>query len=85
MSLQTMGLASNHMAGGMQDPQIPADKRKVFESILEKKKAVSKGKFYPGSHHGFVIRGDGADPKQAEQAADALSEIATWFKGQDSA
>lgn len=66
----------------LQDPQIPADKRKLYEGILDKKSSVTKGKFYPGSHHGFVIRGDESDPKQAEQAADALQEIATWFKSQ---
>lgn len=63
-----------------QDPQIPADKIKQFEGILGKKTSPTKSKFYPGSHHGFVIRGDESDPKQAEQAADALGEIATYFK-----
>ena len=63
----------------LQDPQIPEDLRKDIQGILDKKKS-SKNKFYPGSAHGFTIRGDPKDPKQQEDAADAFAEAVSWIK-----
>ncbi|KAL0045158.1 hypothetical protein WJX82_010544 [Trebouxia sp. C0006] len=46
------------------DPQIGEDLRKELEAILAKKQTPTNSKFYPGMHHGWVIRGDESDPKQ---------------------
>lgn len=62
------------------DPQIDEDLRKEIESILESKTFPTKGKFYPGCGHGFTIRGDASDPKQAKGAADAFAETVSWLR-----
>lgn len=62
-----------------QDQQIPADLRKEIEAILDKKATPTKGKFYPGSEHGWTIRGDPKDPKQRDDAADAFAETVSWI------
>ena len=62
---------------------IPECLRKDIEAILQEKKkqgVPTRSKFYPGTSHGWTIRGDPDDPKQAKDAADAFAEIVSWLK-----
>ena len=61
---------------------LPKDLRTEIDAILASKRQQgmpTKSKFYPGAKHGWTIRGDPSDPKQAEDAADALSEMISWL------
>lgn len=62
---------------------IPETLRAQIQAMLEniKQQGVpTKHKFYPGAKHGWTIKGDSTDPKQATDAADAFSEMVSWLK-----
>eukprot|EP00026_Physarum_polycephalum_P012877 Phypoly_transcript_13222.p1 GENE.Phypoly_transcript_13222~~Phypoly_transcript_13222.p1 ORF type:complete len:251 (+),score=49.99 Phypoly_transcript_13222:304-1056(+) len=57
------------------------DQRKQTEEILEKKKPLySKVKVYPGTQHGFAVRGNPEYLPEAQAAQDAKQEAAAFFK-----
>jgi len=54
---------------------------KEIEAIWKKKESVPfKLKIYPGTTHGFALRGDHSDPHIAAAVKDALSQSVEWYK-----
>lgn len=55
----------------------------LLKSILEgKEDAAHEVIIYEGANHGFAIRGDPNDPKQAELGAKAEDQAVSWWKKQ---
>lgn len=48
-------------------------------AALEKNSSRYEFVLYPGALHGFAVRGDPKDPKQAEMGEQALSQALMWF------
>jgi len=65
------------------DQQFPLEKRELSEQILQKKGLPAKFVLYPGTTHGFAIRGNrDADPVVAKACVDAKNEAVKFFKAQ---
>ncbi|KAK9815770.1 hypothetical protein WJX72_009204 [[Myrmecia] bisecta] len=62
------------------DRQIPAPFRKQIEETLPKLKAPAASKFYPGTEHGFGVRGDLNDQVVLDAANDAFAQALQFFK-----
>jgi dienelactone hydrolase len=63
------------------DAQLPEGKRKQVEAIMSKKTDVpSTLKFFPGTRHGFAVRGDEDDPVVCKARVEALEVAIEHFK-----
>jgi len=62
------------------DPTFSASDRKGAEEILQKKGLKNTFKDYPGTTHGFAIRGDDKDPKVQQAKIEALEATINFFK-----
>lgn len=68
------------------DPQVSAEQAKLTESILVAKTAKTKDLgvdhefiMYQGIHHGFAVRADEGDLKEAEAGKKAQAQAIAWF------
>jgi len=62
------------------DQMFPAETREKAKEILDKKSQIPyKLKVYPGTQHGFSLRGDVEDPLVRAAADDAASEAVQFF------
>ena len=57
----------------------PEDTRKIAE-LLQKNQVVHEIKLYEGAGHGFSVRIDRKNERQAAQATEAEAQAVTWFK-----
>lgn len=62
------------------DSVMPADMRQKIEGILASKSFATGLKTYPGTHHGFAVRGDLSKKLIAEGAADAVKQTVAFLK-----
>eukprot|EP00026_Physarum_polycephalum_P016489 Phypoly_transcript_17408.p1 GENE.Phypoly_transcript_17408~~Phypoly_transcript_17408.p1 ORF type:complete len:258 (+),score=48.60 Phypoly_transcript_17408:22-774(+) len=63
------------------DRAFPAEARQQAEAIMEKKKPLySLFKLYPGTEHGFAVRGNLNNKPEADAAMDAKNEAVAFFK-----
>jgi len=62
------------------DQQFPRDKRQLSEEILGKKHdQVSKFVLYPGTEHGFLVRGNAKEPHIKQAAEDAAAQVVLFL------
>jgi dienelactone hydrolase len=75
------------VGNGPDDAMLGRKKMALFKKILEEKDDGGKGVkhevvLYDGATHGFAIRGDPNDPKQAELGQRAEDQAVNWFRNQ---
>ncbi|KAI1875664.1 uncharacterized protein JN550_001950 [Neoarthrinium moseri] len=71
------------IANGPDDQFLGRENMAVLKRILEAKEDnAHEVVVYDGAKHGFAIRGDPNDPKQAELGAQAENQAVNWFKKQ---
>ncbi len=69
------------IANGDNDMYMGAKKLQVLKEILEAKQAGHEVVVYDGAVHGFAVRGDPRDPRQAELGLQAEDQAVKWFRG----
>jgi dienelactone hydrolase len=65
---------------GDKDAVMSLSEVKKGEAALNKKSDDHEIVIVPGAKHGFAVRGDPSDPKQADFAVQALNQALAWFK-----
>jgi dienelactone hydrolase len=68
------------VANGDDDAMLPKPKMDNLISILKQKGDAFEVVVYPGATHGFSVRGDPRDPKQAEMGLKAEDQAVHWFQ-----
>jgi dienelactone hydrolase len=70
------------IANGDMDMMLPGEKMVEAKRILDAKEGggVHEAVIYEGATHGFSVRGDPKDPKQAEMGMKAEDQAVSWFK-----
>ena len=64
------------------DNTFPQDARKATQEILEKRGMKATFKDYPGTEHGFAIRGDESNEVVYKAKIDALTSDIEFFKNE---
>ena len=70
------------IANGENDEWMGKDKFAVLKSVLASKGDIHEVVVYDGAKHGFAVRGDPNDPRQAEMVLRAEDQAVKWFRKQ---
>lgn len=70
------------LANGDNDVYMRRKKLEVVKGILESRGDIHEVVVIPGAKHGFAVRGDPRDPKQAEFGMMAEDQAVNWFRRQ---
>jgi len=62
------------------DQTFPVPAQKQTEEILQKRGIPTVFKFYPGTVHGFAVRGDESEPQVFKAKVDALEQTVNFFR-----
>jgi dienelactone hydrolase len=70
------------VANGDDDLWLGRSKMQTLQKILEEKHAGHEVVVLEGAVHGFAVRGDPRDPRQAELGLQAEDQAVAWFRSQ---
>jgi len=68
------------IAGGTEDELLPEKQMAEVKKALDAKGGLHEVVVYEGAIHGFAVRGDPNDPKQADMGLQAENQAVNWFR-----